>query len=141
MANEQMDLAKIEQMVAQALQSGVSEEEIVNGLSQQLGIKPEEAAQLVEAVKANMGGGQGGAPAEPTGNPQVDGISLDQAIQAIEQLGIDPQTTLAFLDIIMSMRPSDIDDLAASIQEGEQAQAAEEQAQPSEEELMAAGQI
>ena len=136
------DPRQIEQAIKEALNQGINPEEIAQGLAQQLGIKPEEAAQLVAAVQQQGGGATpADAAAEPTGSPQIDGISLEEAMSQIEQLGIEPDVALAFINIIMSMRPSDIDDLAEMIQSGGQAAQQEAGAQPSEEEVMAAGQI
>lgn len=112
---QQMTPEDVKAIIIQALNSGIPEQEIIDGLSKDLQISPEEAASLIEAAKAE--GGAAEPAAEPTGVPQVDGVSIEEAMTQLDQIGISPEQLLQVLEVIMSISPDDIDDLAAMVQE------------------------
>lgn len=114
-----MNEEEIVQAVAQALQQGMAPEEIVAGLVKDVGIPEDQATQLVQAVMQQMQGGgqggeQGGAPAE---GGQAQGMTAEQAAEALSQLGVAPEIVMQIVDIIMNMSPSEIEKLAAMVAE------------------------
>ena len=162
----QVDPAQIQQLIAEALQQGIPREEIVNGLSKDLQISPEEAEQLIAAVEQQMGGQcegqpqgsqrgprdgsgpgnpenegggegqpQGGGQGQPTGEPKLDGMSLEEAISKLEGI-IEPEALIQVLEIILSLSPDDIDRLGEAIGGAGQEQAQAEAAPANEDQMM-----
>ena len=120
---------EIVQAIAEALQQGMSPDEIVQGLVKDVGIPEDQAAQLVQAVMQQMGGGEGGAPAEEGGERA---LTAEEAIQAFRQMQIPPDLLMQIIDIILAMSPAEIDKLAQMVaqapEEGGEAPAQEQQA-------------
>ena len=111
----------MEEQILQALQNGTSPEEVVQALMQD-GMSQGEATQAVQSVMqqaqegAQGGGAEGGAPA------QAQGLSADQAIEALSQLGVQPQVIIETLKIILSMTGPEIEKLLVALQQGGEAQ-------------------
>ena len=103
-----MNEEQIVQAVQEALAQGINPEEIVQGLVNEVGIPQDQAVQLVQAVM-QQGGGQGGQGGGESG------VTAEQAVEALSQLGVQPDVLLQIIDIIMNMTPEQLEKLIAMI--------------------------
>ena len=121
-----MEDAKLKQYVeaaAKALTEKVDQGQIAVALKEE-GLNEEEVNTVMKMAESEA---QNAAPETGAG---ADAIPLEQAIQYLDGLGIDPQTIIAVLQIVLKMQPEDVDKLVAmlmqALQQGGQQQGPQE---------------
>ena len=111
-----MEDAKLKQYVeaaATALTEKVDPGQIAGALKEE-GLNEEEVNTVMKMAESEA---QNAGPETGAG---ADAIPLEQAIEYLDGLGIDPQTIIAVLQIVLKMQPEDVDKLVAMLMQAMQ---------------------
>jgi len=121
------------QMIQQALQNGEDPAAILQSLVEDGGMDQEQAKELIVAVAQEMQGGQGGQPqgqqqgpqdgSGQQGGGQEEGVTLEQAVQVIQELGLSAEQVVTMISLIQNTSPAVQDQILEMVKQGGQQQA------------------